>query len=61
VNVSPEEMQGNYLAAAGVQGAAPGSGAWVLDGTNAFLRISLTRDRRTLAAAVDWVTVERVP
>lgn len=60
VNVTLDEMQGSYLAAAGVQGAAAGSGAWVLDGADAFLGISLNRDRRSLAAAVDWVNVERV-
>jgi hypothetical protein len=43
-----------------VQGAAPGSGEWVLHESDAFLPISLNRDRRTLAAAVDWVNVERV-
>jgi hypothetical protein len=52
-------MQGNYLAAAGVQGAAPGSGHWTLHESEAFLGISLNRDRRSLAAAVDWVNVER--
>lgn len=60
VNVTLEEMQGNYLAAAGVQGAAPASGAWALHESNAFLRISLERDQRSLSAAVDWVNVERV-
>ena len=60
VNVSQEEMQGSYLAAVGVQGAGPGSGAWVIDANNAFLRISLNRDQRHLAAAVDWVNVEQV-
>lgn len=60
IQVSLEEMQGRYLAAAGVQGAAPGSGAWELHENGAFLRISLQRDQRNLAAAVDWVSVERV-
>ena len=60
VNVTSEEMQGNYLAAAGLQGAAPGSGAWVLHEADAFLPLTLNRDRRNLAAAVDWVNVERV-
>ena len=60
VNVSSEEMQGNYLAAAGLQGAAPESGAWVLHETDAFLPLTLNRDRRNLSAAVDWVNVERV-
>ncbi len=48
-------MRGNYLAIAGVKGAAPGSAAQVIDANDAFLRVSLNRDRRPLAAAVDWV------
>jgi hypothetical protein len=60
INVSLDEMQGKYLAAAGVQGAAPGSGVWTLHETEAFVSISLNRDRRSLAAAVDWVSVEPV-
>jgi hypothetical protein len=60
VSVTREEMQGSYLAAVGVQGAAPGSAAWWLDENNAFLRVSLNRDQRNLAAAVDWIQVERV-
>jgi hypothetical protein len=59
IEVRPELLQGKYLAAAGVQGAAPGSGAAVLDDASAFLQISLDRDRRNLAAAVDWVDVGR--
>jgi hypothetical protein len=59
INVTLEEMQGNYLAAAGVQGAAAGSGVWTVHETEAFVGISLNRDRRSLTAAVDWVTVER--
>jgi hypothetical protein len=27
--------------------------------SDAFLKISLERDRRSLAAAVDWVNIER--
>jgi hypothetical protein len=59
LDVTLETIQGHYLAAAGVQGAAAGSGAWVLHESEAFLKISLERDRRALAAAVDWVEVER--
>jgi hypothetical protein len=29
----------------------------VIDANDAFLRISLNRDRRPLAAAVDWVQI----
>ncbi|MEZ4714446.1 MAG: interleukin-like EMT inducer domain-containing protein [Caldilineaceae bacterium] len=54
-----EQVQSHYFAAVGVAGAAPGSAALVLDGAEAFLRISLNNDRRTLAAAVDWVEVGR--
>jgi hypothetical protein len=60
VNVTREEMQNHYLAAAGIQGAAAGSGTWTLHEAGAFLKISLERDRRSLAAAVDWVNVEDV-
>jgi hypothetical protein len=59
IAVTLDEMQDNYLAAAGVQGAAPGSAAWVRHESDAFLKISLERDRRSLAAAVDWVNIER--
>jgi hypothetical protein len=58
IQVTYEEMQGKYLAAAGVQGAADGSGVWSLHESEAFLAISLNRDRRALSAAVDWVNVE---
>lgn len=58
VDVSLDELQGNYLAAAGVQGAAPASGEWMVGQPEAGLSISLNRDRRNLAAAVDWVSVE---
>jgi hypothetical protein len=59
IDVTPEMLRGKYLAAAGVQGASPGSGAVVLDDASAFLQITLDRDRRNLAAAVDWVDVGR--
>jgi len=53
------QLQGQQLALVGVQGASPGSAAVTVDPANAFLRISLERDRRPLAAAVDWVRIER--
>jgi hypothetical protein len=54
-----EDVRGNYFAIAGVKGAAPGTAAQVVDANDAFLRISLNRDRRPLAAAVDWVQIGR--
>ncbi len=57
--VTVDSLQGHYFAIVGVQGAAPGSGAQVVDPERAFLSISLIRDRRPLAAAVDWVEVGR--
>ncbi len=53
------ELRGQYFAIVGVQGAAPGSAAVVVHPEDAFLRISLEPDRRTLAAAVDWVRLTR--
>jgi hypothetical protein len=58
VAVTREQLEGNHFALVGVQGATPGSAALVIDPNEAFLRISLNRDRRPLAAAVDWVEVE---
>ncbi|RIK47196.1 MAG: hypothetical protein DCC57_14715, partial [Chloroflexi bacterium] len=57
--VTLEGLAGNYFAIAGVQGAAPGSAAQSIAPGEAFLSISLDRDRRPLAAAVDWVEVSR--
>jgi hypothetical protein len=54
-----EGLRGQYFAIVGVQGAAPGNAAIVVHPDDAFLRISLEPDRRTLAAAVDWVRIER--
>ncbi len=56
-DVSLKGLQGQYLAIVGVKGVPPGTAAQVLDPQEAFLRISLDRDRRPLAAAVDWVSV----
>ena len=57
-DVSLESLQEQYFAIVGVKGAAPGAAAQTVDPTDAFLRVSLNRDRRPLAAAVDWVSVE---
>lgn len=57
--VTPESLADNAFAIVGVQGAAPGSAAQSVAADEAFLSISLNRDRRSLAAAVDWVTIER--
>jgi hypothetical protein len=58
--VTLEQIQSQYFAIAGVQGALPGSAALVLHPEEAFLRISLEPDRRTLAAAVDWLHIDRI-
>jgi hypothetical protein len=58
--VTLEELQGNSFAVVGVQGAQPGQAALAVDPNEAFLRISLDRDRRPLAAAVEWLSVARV-
>jgi hypothetical protein len=57
-DITLEQLQGQAIALIGVQGAAPGSAALMLDPVSAFLRLSLNRDRRSLAAAVDWVTIK---
>ena len=58
-DLSLATLQGQHFAIIGVQGAQPGSAALTIDPTNAFLRVSLDRDRRPLAAAVDWVRIAR--
>jgi hypothetical protein len=50
---------GQAHALIGVKGASPGSGAELVAETNAWLRRGLNPDRRTLAAAVDWVRIDR--
>ena len=60
-DLSLSELQGNYFTIAGIAGDAPGAAAVTLDPTEAFLRISLNRDRRPLAAAVDWIEVQPAP
>ena len=57
-DVTREALTENYFALIGVQQSALGSAAVTLDPNEAFLSISLNRDRRPLAAAVDWVAVE---
>ncbi len=57
--ITHEQLAGSHFAVVGVQGAAPGTAAISIDPNEAFLRISLNRDRRPLAAAVDWVEVQR--
>ncbi|MFN2199930.1 MAG: interleukin-like EMT inducer domain-containing protein, partial [Caldilineaceae bacterium] len=59
--VSQAELQENYFAIVGVAGAEPGTAAVAEDPAEAFLRISLNRDRRTLAAAVDWLETRPAP
>jgi len=56
--VTSEQLSGNHFALVGVHGAGPGTAALAIDPNEAFLRISLNRDRRPLAAAVDWVEVK---
>ncbi|MCE7987866.1 MAG: hypothetical protein DYG89_42420 [Caldilinea sp. CFX5] len=55
--VTIETLQGNYFSLIGVQGAMPGSAALIVDPNSAYLRIGLDPDRRSLAAAVDWVVI----
>jgi hypothetical protein len=57
--VTLSDLENNYFAIAGVQGATPGTAATIIDPADAFLRISLNPDRRPLAAAVDWVRIEQ--
>jgi hypothetical protein len=58
--VTLEQIQNQYFAIAGVQGAQPGAAVVVLHPEEAFLRISHEPDRRTLAAAVDWLHIDRI-
>ena len=58
IELTLDQVQERYFAAAGVAGSQPGSAALVVDAPEAFLRISLETDRRSLAAAVDWVQVQ---
>ncbi len=58
-DVTQAALQERYLALVGVQGSPPGSAAWVLHPQEAFLRIGLNPDRRSLAAAVGRVWIGR--
>ena len=60
-DVALAELKGSYFTIAGMVGAAPGSALVVIDPTEAFLRVSLNRDRRPLAAAVDWLEIRPAP
>lgn len=53
---STAELAGQAHVLVGIQGAAPGAAAEVINRDAAFLRVA--GDFRTLAAAVDWVQVE---
>ncbi|MDH7485165.1 MAG: interleukin-like EMT inducer domain-containing protein [Anaerolineae bacterium] len=50
---------GQAHALIGVKGAAPGTALELVAAPNAWLRLGRNPDRRPLAAAVDWVRVER--
>ena len=54
-----EDVRGKHFAIAGVKGAMSGAAVQVIDANDAFLRVSLNRDRRPLAAAVDWLKIGR--
>lgn len=56
-DVTLDSLRGQSFAIIGVQGAQRGAAVQVIDSNEAFLRLSLNRDRRTLAAAVDWVEI----
>jgi hypothetical protein len=56
-DVTLDGLQNQYFAIIGAEGAAPGSAAQTIDPADAFVRVSLNRDRRDLAGAVDWVEV----
>ena len=58
-DVTLDGLQNQYFAIVGVAGSAPGSAVQSIDPADAFVRVSLNRDRRELAAAVDWVEVGR--
>ena len=59
-DVSLDGLQNQYFAIIGAAGAQPGSAVQTVDPADAFARVSLNRDRRDLAGAVDWVEIERV-
>jgi hypothetical protein len=55
--VTLDQLHGHYFSIVGVQGAQPGSAALTVDPASAYMRIGLDPDRRSLAAAVDWVEI----
>lgn len=55
LGIQPDLPAGDRLAAVGVQGAAPGTAAQLLDPNDAYLRVG--GDARTLAAALDRLVV----
>jgi len=57
--VTLDRLRGHYFALIGVQGAPTESASVVVDAHEAFLGLTLNRDRRHLAGAVDWVKIER--
>ena len=61
VDMTVDELRRNHFAFVGVQGAKPGTAAVALDTEEAFLRVSLNRDRRPLAAAVDLLEIGPAP
>jgi hypothetical protein len=50
-------LRGNYVSVIGVKGATPGTAIQSVDSVEAFLRLGLNPDRRTLAAAVGRVEI----
>jgi hypothetical protein len=56
-DVTLDALQNQYFAIIGAAGAQPGSAVQTVDPTDAFARVSLNRDRRDLAGAVDWVEI----
>ena len=58
-DVSLEGLQNQYFAIVGAVGAQPGSAVQTVDPADAFARVSLNRDRRNLAGAVDWLEIEK--
>jgi hypothetical protein len=57
-NLTLEQTKGRQWALVGVKGAPPGAAALSIAEESAYLSISLNRDRRPLAAAVDWVEIK---
>ncbi|MFN8443838.1 MAG: interleukin-like EMT inducer domain-containing protein [Caldilineaceae bacterium] len=58
-DVTEDKLKGQFFAILGVKGTQPGSAQLEVGHQGAYLSLSLNRDRRTLAAAVDWVVVTK--